>query len=399
MSIPTTRTEAVEVNAQPGSNTEYLKDNFAGGLSRAEVFWRDRQIWLEKHGYMLRPRLRPDWVPSWKDSKKLYMKFEDGAHLLGTTTMIDAKRLSDGEIVLLKQVRLQDPSRGVRPELEMGPLFQTEPYISDARNHCVPIHEILPLPESDNMKLLVMPFLHPWEDPLFETVGEALEFCRQMLEGLQFLHEHNIAHNDIKFNNIMADTRPLYGVTPHPASYTRSYDWKTLPSPKSRTRRPIKYYLIDFGMCEKYDSSAGPPEKEPYYGGDLTVPEFAHDKPCNPFAVDVYRLGNVIREGITGGAPNDLGKRKLDPTFKFLHPLIADMTQDDPAKRPTMDKVVLRFTGIIKELNEFKLRSRITTTPPHISDKPMFAPVHWTRQFFYFITRAPPIPTPKPPEK
>lgn len=32
-----------------------------------ELFWRDHQVWLEEKGYMLRPRYRPDWVPSWKD--------------------------------------------------------------------------------------------------------------------------------------------------------------------------------------------------------------------------------------------------------------------------------------------------------------------------------------------
>lgn len=29
-----------------------------------ETFWRDHQVWLQKRGYMLRPRYHPDWVPS-----------------------------------------------------------------------------------------------------------------------------------------------------------------------------------------------------------------------------------------------------------------------------------------------------------------------------------------------
>lgn len=33
-----------------------------------EVWWRDRQRFLESRGYMLRPRYHPTWVPSWKDS-------------------------------------------------------------------------------------------------------------------------------------------------------------------------------------------------------------------------------------------------------------------------------------------------------------------------------------------
>ena len=29
-----------------------------------ETFWRDHQVWLQKKGYILRPRYHPDWVPS-----------------------------------------------------------------------------------------------------------------------------------------------------------------------------------------------------------------------------------------------------------------------------------------------------------------------------------------------
>lgn len=35
-------------------------------LSPAEIWWRDHQLWLQKKGYMLRPRYRPGWVPSWE---------------------------------------------------------------------------------------------------------------------------------------------------------------------------------------------------------------------------------------------------------------------------------------------------------------------------------------------
>ena len=32
--------------------------------------------------------------------------------------------------------------------------------------------------------------------------------------------------------------------------------------------------------------------------------------------------------------------------FQFIQPLITDMVQEDPAKRPTMDEVVTRFAEI-----------------------------------------------------
>ncbi len=30
-----------------------------------EKYWRDVQPFLFKHGYELRPRFRPAWIPSW----------------------------------------------------------------------------------------------------------------------------------------------------------------------------------------------------------------------------------------------------------------------------------------------------------------------------------------------
>ncbi len=52
--------------------------NFEGGLLEPEYFWRDHQQWLVDAGYMLRPRFREDWQPSWLKSNKLWFQCEDG---------------------------------------------------------------------------------------------------------------------------------------------------------------------------------------------------------------------------------------------------------------------------------------------------------------------------------
>ena len=55
------------------------EDGDLGGLHPGEVFWRDHQIWLFEKGYMLRPRYRPGWVPSWlPGSGSPYFRYEDG---------------------------------------------------------------------------------------------------------------------------------------------------------------------------------------------------------------------------------------------------------------------------------------------------------------------------------
>ena len=50
-------------------------------LSSYEVKWRDRQPFLESKGYMLRPRLRPGWTPSWLSTGQDYESCEDSARL------------------------------------------------------------------------------------------------------------------------------------------------------------------------------------------------------------------------------------------------------------------------------------------------------------------------------
>ena len=47
------------------------------GLRPSEIVWRDRQKMLEQHGYLLRPRFRPGWVPSWLGTNKSPLLFED----------------------------------------------------------------------------------------------------------------------------------------------------------------------------------------------------------------------------------------------------------------------------------------------------------------------------------
>ena len=49
-----------------------------GGLDDVEKWWVERQEALERAGYMLRPRFRPGWQPSWAGTGKPYYDFEDG---------------------------------------------------------------------------------------------------------------------------------------------------------------------------------------------------------------------------------------------------------------------------------------------------------------------------------
>ena len=50
-------------------------------LSALEITWRDRQQFLQSKGYMLRPRLRPGWTPSWLQTGTYWRRAEDSVEL------------------------------------------------------------------------------------------------------------------------------------------------------------------------------------------------------------------------------------------------------------------------------------------------------------------------------
>jgi hypothetical protein len=102
---------------------------------------------------------------------------------------------------------------------------------------------------------------------------------------------------DCTSENIMLDPSNMYPNSFHPADIERSKDFRRKAKRYSRTRRPSRYLLIDFGLSRRYDPANGPPLDEPIHGGDKSAPELQDGQtPYNPFPTDVYYLGNLVRE-------------------------------------------------------------------------------------------------------
>ncbi|THU94248.1 hypothetical protein K435DRAFT_756739 [Dendrothele bispora CBS 962.96] len=386
---------------------------FSGDLTDSESYWKDHYSWLGEKGYQLRPRYRPDWKPSW-NAKKAYnpLKFEDAQRGKEAYHLMDATRKSDGLVVLIKKIEVNDPANPTR-EIRMNRLLCSGLFsVDDPQNHCIPVYEILQLPENNKEHLLVMPFLEPWwpnwQEVPFSTIGEAITFMRQVFEGVRLLHSHNIAHNDIKHDNIMVDSAPIHNHPIHPSVPERRYDWSGYTTRKSLTRNPVKYYTIDFGSTLQYDPQNGPAREEPGYGGDRALPEFENhpNDPCDPYAVEVFRLGNLVRRFLMTNQrvwkPEEVKDLKVNHAMDFMSDLVADMTQEDPSKRPSMDQVVRRFDEIVKGLSFVKLRSRFW---PGFKNESFLArtlwiiPRHFVSQAINVLGRYPAIPpTPGPPK-
>jgi len=96
---------------------------------------------------------------------------------------MDATR-KDGMQVMLKRVDV----RGGQQELKIAQRFSSPEVRGEPHNHCVPLLEILKLPDTLDQKLIVMPTLRPFHSPHFQTFGEFVAFFTQICEVSSTCH-------------------------------------------------------------------------------------------------------------------------------------------------------------------------------------------------------------------
>jgi hypothetical protein len=125
--------------------------------------------------------------------------------------------------------------------------------------------------------------------------------------------------SDCAIQNIMMDASPMYpnGFHPHPMLNDRKKSGKGTANHWSGTSAPVTYYLIDFGLSWKWEPEKGPRLIYQIEGNDRTVPEFQGKQSghaCDPFPVDIYYLGNLLKEEF------------LDVSSPFNHSCIYGLT-------------------------------------------------------------------------
>ena len=91
----------------------------------------------------------------------------------------------------------------------------------------------------------------------------------------------------------------------------------------------------------------------------------------------------------------DMSKTQKYQGFEFMEPLVTDMVQNDPMKRPTMDEVVTRFSEIRGKLSTWKLRSRIARKYELWPVTAWKSVGHWYCTVGYILGRKAAIPEPK----
>ncbi|KZV68704.1 hypothetical protein PENSPDRAFT_609718 [Peniophora sp. CONT] len=285
-----------------------------------ELRWRDRQLFLQSKGYMLRPRLRPGWVPSWLMTGEDPMDCEDGESLPARSRLVDATRISDGKMVYIKCVNTGDLESQIACALSSDALRR------DPRNHSVPIEDVFADDEDPSVSYLVMPFLRRMNSPEFETVGEVVDFVDQILEGLAFMHEQGVAHRDCAAPNIMCDASAMFPRGFHPINqYSLFDDIKTGATILPRATAGVRYYFIDYGISSYFPPGRPRELVTGIYGREQDVPELSSTKPYDPFAVDIFILGSLFKKEFC----------KKYSRLHFLEPVANAANARDPASRPT----------------------------------------------------------------
>ncbi|KAH0588640.1 hypothetical protein H2248_012600 [Termitomyces sp. 'cryptogamus'] len=287
---------------------------------------------------------------------------------------------------MLKEIKIDSNPE----EISIGKLFSSGALAEHPKNHCVPFLDIIEPVEGSGSAFIVMPYLLNTDNPPFQTIGEVVDYFRQIFEGLKFMHDNHVIHGDCKADNFMGNTVSLFKFPPHPSRPSMRRDYQgEVSSRTSRTKKPVKYYLIDFDLSEVYRQEDVPRLRPPPWGGDKSVPEFLlpNAPPCDPFAVDVYCVGNSIRRYYTNGWE---GFAKPKQGFDFMKELIDDMTNLDPQKRPSMTDVVVRFEEIAQGLDDRKLRSPILNVGHKLGTFKKI--IHWTTQWTCKLRGFPAIP-------
>ncbi|GFT28370.1 hypothetical protein NPIL_156911 [Nephila pilipes] len=185
--------------------------------------------------------------------------------------------------------------------------------------------------------------------------GETHDFFCQMVSALKYLHGLNIAHRDLKCENIMIDENH-------------------------------KIKLIDFGFCRSTVDSSGRRKLSETFCGSTAyaAPEVLQGLPYNPMMYDVWSLGCVLFIMTTGMMPFDdshirkMVSKQLKRQIKFpnnlviphnLSELIKHMLEPDVTRRYTMEKVSRSDWVLGKETSKEPSHSKIHSGTPKKSQE------------------------------
>jgi len=175
-------------------------------------------------------------------------------------------------------------------------------------NHTIPLLDVIDIGET----IIVL----PWKCPLDEALefrdrpDDVVSLCLQFIEGVAFLHQHNVAHCDLKPGNVVVDTK---------------FESKVLP----------RLFIIDFDLAQFVKS-----EETMTKGWCGTPPWIAPElgsrngptQRYSPILADQWACGKMI-EHFAGYFPAHEGAQRTR-----LRAFAQQLLDSNPRARPKLDQ-------------------------------------------------------------
>lgn len=152
--------------------------------------------------------------------------------------------------------------------------------------------------------------------------------------------------------------------------------------PRLAARPPVKYDYVDFGISSKFDPKETPKLAVGIAGRDQEVPELSATAPYDPFKVDVFIVGNVLRKLFYEVSDLNLvldlnltTSRQVYSNIHFLLPLIDLMMQKAPENRVNAQQAREEWHKIRKRI-WFTQRARRLRPHEETGTQAFFRDVH-----------------------
>ncbi|KAJ6465498.1 kinase-like domain-containing protein [Mycena vitilis] len=308
-------------------------------LCPSEQFWARSYQLLLSHGYQLRSRYNPQWVPSWYGKGVPIWHESDDFLMSCTTHALDALCVKTNQKVVLKRVKKR----------ELKIFRYLDAHRSDTRNHTIPLLDVIPFPGTD-WTCVVMPYCRRFTSPPFHCRDEFADAMTQYIEGLQFMHQHNVVHFDIAPQNMVMEESRLIPKGSHwfnpdtHHGFGHFFSWKN----RCSLRPSVPYYYIDFGLSRHFPGGKESARLARTLRTFPMIPELSLTVPYNPFYVDIFQIGLAM-------------SRIIDeyPALENFRAIATSLTVDDPHARASLELVLKELNSVRDQMSSSLRRKRI----------------------------------------
>ena len=151
----------------------------------------------------------------------------------------------------------------------------------------------------------------------------------------------------------------------HPVKDTLLYDLRTPAPTIPRRDVGVKYYFVDYGISSYFPTGSEPHLVLGRDGRDQDVPELSDEVPYDPFKVDIFTIGNVLRSEFcnvsisSSDSSHFLTHSQLHTNLGFLESLVISMSRPDPNRRPSAGEALQHWRAIRSNMSFMRLHWRL----------------------------------------